>query len=466
MTVTSANPYLKGNYAPVQQETTADNLTVIGELPVEISGMFIRNGPNPQFPPIGKYHWFDGDGMLHGVRLHQGKASYRNRYVRTEGFQKERQAGQALWKGLLESSEDNPDGSIKNVANTALVWHGGQLLALWEAGEPHALRTPDLETIGTYTYNGKLSSPFTAHPKVDPVTGEMMFYGYSLSEPPFLKYSLASASGELLWTIPIDLPTGVLMHDFAITENYTIFMDLPLTFSTERIQQGKPSLMFESNRPARFGIMPRYGDKNSIRWFELPACYVFHTLNAYEQGDEVVLIACRMNSTSVLVHDASLQDPEADIPHLHRWRFNLSKGTAQEENLETTPSEFPALNAHWLGHPTRYGYTAQMDNSETPLFEGLIKHDFQQGTSQFHPFGQGRYGGDPSFVPRPGATAEDDGWLLNFVHDLNNDRSELVVIDAQNFTNQPVARILIPQRVPYGFHSVWVNEQQLQSQNL
>jgi len=464
MTATSVNPYLEGNYAPVRQEIAADNLTVIGELPAEISGMFVRNGPNPQFSPIGKYHWFDGDGMLHGVRIHKGKASYRNRYVRTQGFQKERKAEQALWKGLLESSENNPDGSVKNVANTALVWHGGQLLALWEGGKPHALQAPELETIGPYTYNGKLSSPFTAHPKVDPVTGEMMFYGYSLTEPPFLKYSLVSASGELLWTIPIDLPTGVLMHDFAITENYTLFMDLPLTFSKERMQKGEPSLMFESNRPARFGIMPRYGDQNSIRWFETPACYVFHTLNAYEQGNEVVLIACRMNSTNVLVDDASLKDPEGDIPRLHRWRFNLTKGTVQEENLEATPSEFPALNAYWLGYPTRYGYTAQMDN--TPLFEGLIKHDFQQRTSQFHPFGKGRYGGDPSFVPHPGATEEDDGWLLNFVHDVNNDSSELVVVDAKRFTAEPVARIMIPQRVPYGFHSVWVNEQQLQSQQL
>lgn len=464
MTVTNANPYLESNYAPVQQEITADELTIMGELPAEISGMFVRNGPNPQFSPIGTYHWFDGDGMVHGIRLHQGKASYRNRYVRTHGFQKEREAGQALWRGLLEPSDGNPDGSVKNVANTALVWHGGQLLALWEGGAPHALRAPELETIGVQTYNDKLSSPFTAHPKVDPVSGEMMFYGYSLGEPPFLKYSLVSASGELLWTLPIDLPRGVLMHDFAITEHYTLFMDLPLTFSVERMQRGEPALMFESEQPARFVIMPRYGDQDSIRWFEAPACYVFHTLNAYEEGEEVVLIACRMSSTNVLVNDRSFKDPEGDIPRLHRWRFNLSKGTVQEENLEPTPSEFPALNDLWLGHPTRYGYTAQMAEAETPLFEGVIKHDFREKTSQFHGFGEGRYGSDPSFVPRPDATAEDDGWLLTLIHDHQENTSELLVIDAQNFTAEPVAKIMIPQRVPYGFHSVWVSEQQLQNQ--
>jgi len=466
MTVTRANPYLEGNYAPIRQEITAQDLTVIGELPTEISGMFLRNGPNPQFSPRGTYHWFDGDGMVHGVRLHQGKASYRNRYVRTQGFQTEQEAGKALWKGLLEPAQDNPDGTVKNVANTALVWHGGQLLALWEGGAPHALRTPELETIGLYTYNGKLASPFTAHPKVDPVTGEMMFYGYSFAEPPFLKYSLAAATGELLWTIPIDLPMGVMMHDFAITEHYTIFMDLPLTFSVERMQRGEPPLMFEADRPSRFGIMPRHGDKNSIRWFEAPACYVFHTLNAYEDGEEVVLIACRMSSTNVLVNDSAFKDPEGDIPRLHQWRFNLSTGTVQEENLELTPSEFPALNERWLGYPTRYGYTAQMANRETPLFEGVIKHDFHQKTSQFHAFGEGRSGGDPSFVPRPGSTEEDDGWLLTLIHDHQADTSELLVIDAQNFTADPVARVIIPQRVPYGFHSVWVDDKQLQTQKV
>lgn len=462
MTVTKTNPYLEGNYAPIRQETTAEDLKIIGELPREISGMFLRNGPNPQFSPIGTYHWFDGDGMIHGVRLHEGKASYCNRYVRTQGFQTEQEAGTALWKGLLESSEDNPDGATKNVANTALVWHDGQLLALWEGGAPHAVKIPELQTIGLQNYNKKLSSAFTAHPKVDPVTGEMMFFGYSLFQPPFLQYSLVSPSGELLWTIPIDLPMGVMMHDFAITEHYTIFMDLPLTFSVERMQRGEPPLRFEADRPSRFGMMPRHGDQESIRWFEAPSCYVFHTLNAYEAGDEVVLIACRMNSTNVLAGDSPLQDREGDIPRLHRWRFNLTKGTVVEENLELTPSEFPALNDRCLGYYTRYGYTAQMANAETPLFSGMIKHDFDNKTSQFHRFGEGRYGGDPAFVPRRDGTEEDDGWVLTFVHDTNEDTSELVVIDGKNFTADPVTRVIIPQRVPYGFHSVWVTEEQLQ----
>ena len=460
METTAVNPYLDGNFAPVREEIAADAIKAIGQLPPDLSGMFVRNGPNPQFPPIGNYHWFDGDGMLHGVRIRDGKASYINRYVRTKAFQIEREAGKAIWTGLLEPPQTNNPEPYKNVANTALVWHAGQMLALWEGGAPHAIKVPHLETFGPYTYGGKLVSAFTAHPKVDPVTGEMMFFGYS-SAPPYLQYSVVSPEGELLRTVAIDLPMGVMMHDFAITENYTIFMDLPMTFSNERMRKGEPALMFEKDKPSRFGIVPRYGDNSNIRWFESPACYIFHTLNAYEEGDEVVLIACRMNSTNVLVSQESQRDPEGDIPRLHRWRFNLSTGKVREEMLDDVPGEFPRVNENFLGRQTRYGYIAKMAKGSMPVFDGLIKYDFSSGKSETHEFGRGRYGGEAVFVPRPDATSEDDGWLIAFVHDENSGNSELVVVNAQDMSGEPAARLLIPQRVPYGFHGMWVSEEQL-----
>ncbi|MBE8999627.1 carotenoid oxygenase family protein [Nostoc sp. LEGE 12447] len=457
MPTIAVNPYLDRNFAPIREEITTDKLPVIGELPLDLSGMFVRNGPNPQWTPIGQYHWFDGDGMLHGVQISNGVATYRNRYVQTDGWKKEREAGEALWSGLLEPPRmDNPHGPRKNTANTALVWHAGQMLALNESGKPHAIKLPELETIGEYSYNGKLISAFTAHPKVDPVTGEMIFFGYSVFTPPYLQYSVVSAQGELLRTVPIDLSIGVMMHDFAITENYTIFMDLPLTFSAERSQRGEPVMMFERDRPSRFGILPRHGDNSNIRWFESPSCYVFHTLNAYEDGDEVVLIACRMSSTTVLISDDSQPDPEGNIPRLYRWRFNLSTGTVREEMLDDVASEFPRVNENLLGRQTRYGYSNKMANSSLPLFEGIIKYDLNSGNSQTHEFGQGRYGGEAVFAPRPGAIAEDDGWLVTFVHDENSNTSELVVVNAQDLTAEPVARVIIPQRVPYGFHGAWV----------
>jgi carotenoid cleavage dioxygenase-like enzyme len=461
MVTTAANPYLDGNFAPVYEEITADSLQVIGELPPDLSGMFVRNGPNPHWSPIGQYHWFDGDGMLHGVRISNGKATYRNRYARTKGWKTEQKAGKAIWSGFLEPPQtDNPNGAYKNTANTALVWHAGQLLALWEGGAPHAVKVPELETIGEYTYKGKLVSAFTAHPKVDPIMGEMMFFGYSAT-PPYLQYSVVSDQGQLVRTVPIELSKAVMMHDFAITENYTIFMDLPLTFSPERVQKGESLMMFERDRPSRFGIVPRYGDNSNIRWFESPPCYVFHTLNAYEEGDEVVLVACRMSSTNVLISDDTHPEPDGDIPRLHRWRFNLNTGKVREEMLDDVASEFPRVNENLLGQPTQYGYTGKIANSPVPLFDGLIKYDLSSGKSQIHEFRRGSYGGEAVFVPRPGATAEDDGWLVTFVYDTSEDASELVVVNAQDVTGKPVARVLIPQRVPYGFHAAWVSEEQL-----
>ena len=462
MPTTQVSPYLDGNFAPVDREITTETLQVIGELPQELSGMFLRNGPNPQFSPLGQYHWFDGDGMLHGVRIQNGKASYQNRYVRTKGWQIEHEAGKAIWSGLLEPPQmDNPYGPSKNTANTALAWHAGKMLATWEGGAPHAIALSNLDTIGEHTYNGKLSSSFTAHPKVDPVTGEMMFFGYSFA-PPYLKYSVVSPTGELLRTVPIDLPTGVMMHDFAITENYTVFMDLPLTFSMERMQQGKPPLMFESNKPSRFGIVPRHGDNSNIRWFESPTCYVFHTLNAYEQGDEVVLIACRMNSTNVLMQDTG-SALEENIPQLYQWRFNLNTGGVSEERLDDVASEFPRVNENFLGRKTQYGYAGRMTRDPMPLFDGVIKYDLNNSNSQVHQFEPGCYGGEAVFAPNPNAQNEDEGWLITFIYNSQEETSELVVIDAQDVTSEPVARVLIPQRVPYGFHGTWISEAQLNS---
>jgi carotenoid cleavage dioxygenase len=378
---------------------------------------------------------------------------------------------------LLEPPQpDNPYDPFKNTANTALVWHNGRLLALWEGGEPHEIRVPGLETVGSYTYGGKLASAFTAHPKVDAITGEMMFFGYSLAAPPYLKYSLVSATGELIRTVPIDLEVGAIVHDFAVTDRHTIFMDLPLTFRPERMQRGEPALRFERDRPSRFGILPRHGDNSSIRWFEAPPCYVFHTLNAHEQGDEVVLIACRMNSTNIFSPSETLeQHKESDTSdrgdeaaRLHQWRFNLATGAVREETLDDAPSEFPRINENLTGRQTRYGYTARLAPTEAgdlPVIDGLTKYDTIAKRSETHEFGRGRYGGEGVFVPRPDAVAEDDGWLLTFVHDTGEEQSELVIVNTQDMAAKPVARVLIPQRVPYGFHGAWISDSQMATQH-
>ena len=463
MTATTTNPFLTGNFAPIRQEIEQDDLTVIGELPPDLSGMFVRNGPNPQFPPIGEYHWFDGDGMLHGVQIQQGKARYCNRYIRTQGFLREREANQAIWTGLLEPPQsDVPDESFKNAANTALVWHAKRFLALWEGGNPHQVALPNLETVGACTFNNQLQSAFTAHPKVDPDTGEMLFFSYSFA-PPYLQYGIVDQNGELSRTLSIDLPQGVMMHDFAITENYTVFLDLPLTFSPERMAKGEMGLAFERDRASRFGILPRHGDPSEIRWFEAPSCFIFHVLNAYEEGDEVVLMACRMNAFN-LVALGDNDNSNDQVPYLHQWRFNLKTGKVQERNLSPFMVEFPRINEQKTGRKMRYGFAGKMSPHPMPLFEGLVKFDFEnQADSEIHYLGDNRYCGEAVFAPRDGGTTEDDGWLLTLVHDENLNQSELLVVDAQQMTNEPVARVIMPQRVPYGFHATWVSQQELQA---
>ncbi|MGK7888527.1 MAG: carotenoid oxygenase family protein [Leptolyngbyaceae cyanobacterium] len=465
-TATTVNPFLQGNFAPIRHECEVTDLTVIGEIPPDLAGMFVRNGTNPQFDPIGQYHWFDGDGMLHGVHLQNGMVTYRNRYVQTRGFLKEREAQQAIWTGLLEPPQtDQSDGPSQNASNTALVWHGGRLLSLWEGGDPHAMTLPDLTTLGPFTFEGKLQSAFTAHPKVDPKTGEMMFFGYSFALP-YLTYSVVSAMGDLVHSTPIDLPVAVMMHDFAITERFTIFPDLPITFRPERLEQGQPGMMFEGDRPSRFGIVPRHGHHSQVRWFEALPCFMFHNFGAYEDGNEVVLIGCRMAHYDLV--GTPPENPEDGIPRIYEWRFNLATGTTQERQLSDVAAEFSRINEQQMGQRFRYGFAGKLAPSPLPLFDGVIKLDF--GTTadalpnvQTHELGSDRYCGEPVFAPRPNGEAEDDGWLLTFVHDENKGQSELLIIDARNLEQEPVARVILPQRVPYGFHGVWVTEEQVQA---
>ena len=453
--------YLSGNFAPIQQESTIENLDAIGEIPPELEGMLVRNGPNPQFPPIGQYHWFDGDGMVHSIQLKAVQAMYRNRYVKTLGHQKEHAAQQAIWSGLLEPPQMYiPEGSSKNTANTALAWHAGKFLATWEGGEPHTLTLPALETLGKQTFQDQLTSPMTAHPKVDPQTGEMFFFGYSFA-PPFLQYGVVSTVGEVVQIQPIEKPVGTMMHDFAITENYAIFPDFPLTFRPERMAQGKPGLAFEPETPTRFGIMPRHGNAAEIRWFEAASCYGFHILNAYEDGDEIVLFACRMGEFDL----TGTGDPQNSIPFLWKWRFNLQSNTVTDSQVAPHPCEFPQVNPAYVGRPMKFSYAGRMPQNPMPLFDAVLKFDFSVNASQptvtCHELGENRYCSEIVFAARPNATAEDDGWLLNFVHDENTNQSECLILAAQDIAAEPVARIIIPQRVPYGFHALWVSAAQI-----
>ncbi|MEA5515969.1 carotenoid oxygenase family protein [Nodularia sp. UHCC 0506] len=464
--------FLQDNFAPVKEEITADDLPVIGQLPQELSGMFLRISPNPLFPPIGLYHWFDGDGMLHGVNIKNGKASYLNRYVETETLKVEKQQGKAIWPGLLNLPRfDSPyDIMIKNPANTSVIWHAGKLLVLCEAGVPHHIRVPDLETLGAHTFNNQLTCAFTAHPKIDAVTGEMMFFGFSPIAPPYLSYGVVTATGEITRIVPIELPAPVMMHDFAITENYSIFLDMPLTFQPGQMIKGGIPLAFDRTRKSRIGIMLRHGDNNTLRWFEVPTCMVYHTVNAYEEGEEIVLLGLRMPSTNLLIPDDSDNgnSSENEIAKMCRWRIHLKTGAITEELLDDQVTEFPRINDQLVGRKIRYIYAGQgaIYASPKPLLDGVKKYDLETGTAESYFYGRGRFGGEAVFVPRPGATVEDDGWVITYIHDTIANKSELLILNAQNITSEPVARVMLPQRVPFGFHCGWVSSEQMATQKI
>jgi carotenoid cleavage dioxygenase len=404
--------------------------------------------------------------MLHGMRIQDGRASYRNRWVRTAAWQAANQAVKAIYPSML----DPPDVKLlleqflrgempyPNTANTALAWHHGKLFALWEGGPPHEITAPSLETVGLYRFGGKLSHAFTAHPKVDPETGEMMFLGYS-PVPPFVQYSVADRDGMIRSTTPIELPRAVMMHDLAITKNYTVFIDCPAVFDPSAMLRGKPLLNYDPRHGARLGALPRHADGKQIKWFEIEPCFIFHIFNAYEKEDEVLLYGCRYPRYPKFVefgspsgNDEFEENLKDFSPIAHVWRMNLRTGAAAEGPLDELSSEFPRVNERLTGAKTRHGYAV----SSTRGSAAFLKYDLESGARQKHELGKGQVAGEGVFVSRPDPKSEDDGWLVSFTHDRAEGKSELRVIDCLDMTAGPVARIRIPQRVPYGFHGIWL----------
>ena len=273
--------YDEGVYARVDDELEVSDLKVVGEIPAALDGMFVQNSPNPYYPTKGAYHWFDGDGMVHAVQLRDGRATYRNRYIQTAGLAADKAAGESLTRGLLEPFDPTrPHQADKNTANTDLIWHGDQLLATWWLGGiPYALNVPDLSTVGTEDFGGSLSCGVAAHPKVDPQTGELIFFDYNVYGAPYLQYGVVSADRKVTHHTTIEMDGARLFHDIAITPNYSIFLDLPMSWDPVKLQQGKRRVRFDKGMPSRFGLLPRYGQGSEIRWFEAPPCYMYHTVN-------------------------------------------------------------------------------------------------------------------------------------------------------------------------------------------
>jgi carotenoid cleavage dioxygenase-like enzyme len=455
------NPFLKGNFGPWRMEGEAPDLEVVGELPRELLGTYYRNGPNPAFEPIGRYHWFDGDGMIHAIRIEDGRAHYRNRWVASEGLKEERAAGRALYPGLLELGTTEAP-RFKVTGNTNTVFHAKRLLALVESSLPTELDARTLETTGLYDFGGRLAGAMTAHPKLDPVNGEMLFFGYS-PFPPYLQYHVVDASGAIVHSEPIDIAWPSMIHDFAVTEHHAIFLLCPVVFDFEKLAKNGSIFSWEPERGTRIGVMPRRGTSADVQWFETDPCYVFHPMNAYEDGDEVVLDVHRYGRLQFM-SPSSARDPnwrDEQIARLHRWRLDLVRGGVRSEPLDDHEGEFPRVDERLVGRKHRFGYFASTGPEGNPSFQpeftSIAKIDLERGSRvEVRAHGAGNGCGEPVFVPRRPDAAEDDGWVLYLAYDRERNASELVVVDAREFGGEPVARVRMPHRVPYGFHGNWV----------
>ncbi len=432
--------YLKDNFAPVTQEVTAFDLPVKGAIPPALRGLYLRNGPNPR-SGVDRGHWFIGDGMIHGVRLEDGEAKwYRNRWLRTKPFENP------------EANFVGPDGTVDRtiaVANTNVIGHAGRIRALVETSLPTEV-TPELHTIGTCDFEGKLTSAMTAHPKLCPRTGELHFFGYGFL-PPYLVYSRLDAAGNLVQSEVIDVPGPTMMHDFAITDRYVIFMDLPIIFDFERVEQGMP-YVWSDDYGARLGVMPRGGGNADVRWLEIEPCYVFHPFNAYEQNGKIVLDVARY---SELWRESSANFQPA---FAHRFVLDLEAEKVSEHRLDDRAVEFPRVDDRRGGVAHRYGYAVMNSSAEglELVLSGLIKYDLATGRSEVHDFGPGYQPGEGVFVPDSSESSEDEGYILTYVYDAARDGSDLVILDASRFSGPPLATIPLPQRVPFGFHGNWI----------
>ncbi len=442
------NPYLQGNFAPVLEERSDDHeLPVTGVIPPDLNGRLLRNGPNPSVVPVDQadYHWFSGDGMIHSISLADGKATgYRNRWVRTR----------ALAAKLETAPPKGPSEPIDGPANTHVIRHAGTVMALVETGFPHAL-SPDLTRARVHDFDGGLASPMTAHPKVDPTSGELIFFGSDVFGPPFLRYHVVDATGVLVRTEEIDIPRATMIHDFGITSTRAVFLDLPVVFDLALAAGGRPlPYRWMPEAGARVGVMPRSGGNADIRWIAIDPVYVFHVLNCYDDGDSVLMDVIRYDRA---FDTAPGQAVTSGLPVLARWTINPTTGRVSEQRLDDTPVEFPRIDAAVAGLPHRYGYCTRLgDRADDPTLRGLVKYDLQRDESTRYEPGEYRAPGEPVFVRAADGRGEDEGWVLTVVFDATRDASDLVILDATSFAGPPVATVHLPARVPFGFHGSWL----------
>jgi carotenoid cleavage dioxygenase-like enzyme len=466
----SNHPYLTGPWTPLHEEVDAYDLEVIeGAIPHDIDGVYIRNTENQVHQPLGRHHPFDGDGMLHQISFANGKADYRNRWVRTRGFEAEQEAGQSLWGGLMDGPgvSTRPGfgahGGLKDTASTDVVVHGGRAIStFYQCGEAYSLDPETLEQLGVAPW-----APLdgvSAHTKIDEATGELLFFNYS-KHAPYMHYGVVDRHGKVTNYTAIPTPGPRLPHDMAFSERFSILNDFPVFWDQRLLERGVHAVRLHEGLKSRFAVLPRHGKTEDIRWFDADPCYVLHFLNAYEDGDELVMDGYfQENPTPEPLADApdghghlmSYLDEHSFRSKLHRWRFNLKTGETTEKHLDERILEFGMFNQRYAGRPYRYAYSTTTRPGWF-LFNGYVKHDLETGESWELKLPEGRYASESPFAPRINATSEDDGYLVSFIMDENTGRAECILVDCKKFEEGPVVRIALPHKMCSGTHSVWAD---------
>ncbi len=445
--MSSNNPYLAGNYAPVATEETLTTLDVTGNLPQNLIGRYLRNGPNPILPVNDdNYHWFTGAGMVHGIRLDDGRASwYRNRWVRSGD----------VASALGEQRRPGPVVEGMDFApNTNVVGHAGRTFAIVEGGAAPYELTYDLETVGPTNFEGTLPGGYTAHPKRDPESGELHAISYYWGWGNEVQYSVVGVDGRVRKVVNVPVGGMASIHDMSLTKRYAVIYDLPVVFSEQALSEGASfPYRWSNEQRSRVGLLPLDGGADDVLWCDVDPCYVFHPMNAYDDDGTVVVDLIR-HPKMFATH---LTGPYEGAPTLERWRIDPQASMVKRGQLDDRAQEFPRVDERIVGRPHRYGYSAGLQNDDSSSFamsSTLFKHDMRNGTSMARPITGGA--GEAVFVPRDAEAGEDDGFVLSLVFDPDRGASDLMVLSSQDFTGDPVAVVHLPVRVPFGFHGNWV----------
>lgn len=467
------NRFLTGIFEPWPAESEIHDLIVQGEIPREISGVFYKNGPNPQYVFSENYHFYEGDAMIHAVKFNNGKASYFNKFIRTEKFNLERAAGRALFAGFRDFGKKSNDPSVGNKradgANTNVIFHGNKLLAMQESSLPYELNPENLETLGHTVFhnpatNLSIQNSMTAHPKIDLSTGELISYGYiNPIETSFIFYYVMDKQGQLIHSEKINVPYLSLLHDFAITENYTVFPLFPLVCNYQRYLTTGEFYAWEPERGAYFGIVPRFGSNKDVIWIHIPTGdYLgIHIVSAYEEDGKIILDAMLTDSIPKGANGFKVDAEETFPSYLKRFFFDLkTQKLISLEKLDQTPGEFPRIDDRFIGKKYTKVFTASTLNTSWSKyygyeFDGITCYDLENKTKKTHDFGKDSMPVEPIFIPKNTNSKEGDGFVLTYVYRKLENRSDLVILDAQKLDQEPLAIIQFPHRIPFGFHGSW-----------